>query len=179
MSVAEHPWTKPVRLDEIPEAGRRLRLAADEPVRAAVARAAGVRGLTRLVAVFDLTRAGRDAVRVVGRVAATVHQTCVVTLEPIENDVDEPVEVAFAAGRPDAPDAGEIEIIAGAPEPPEPLIDRVIDLGAIATEFLNLGIDPYPRKPGAVFEAPADIDAGPNPFAALEVLKRPDRDIEP
>ena len=30
----------------------------------------------------------------------------------------------------------------------------MVDLGAVATEFLLLGIDPYPRKPGAVFEAP-------------------------
>ena len=28
-----------------------------------------------------------------------------------------------------------------------------IDLGALATEFLMLGIDPYPRKAGAEFAA--------------------------
>ncbi len=39
-------------------------------------------------------------------------------------------------------------------EPPEPLVGGTVDLGAIATEFLILGIDPYPRKPGAEFDAP-------------------------
>ncbi len=42
-------------------------------------------------------------------------------------------------------------------EPPEPLVDGKIDLGAIATEFLLLGIDPYPRKAGAEF-APVKTD---------------------
>ena len=49
----------------------------------------------------------------------------------------------------------------------------VIDLGAVATEFLILGIDPYPRKPGAVFAAPpaAPGEAAEHPFAALAALK--------
>ena len=34
-----------------------------------------------------------------------------------------------------------------------------VDLGAIATEFLILGIDPYPRKAGAEF-APVKADDG-------------------
>ena len=34
----------------------------------------------------------------------------------------------------------------------EPLIGGSVDLGALATEFLILGLDPYPRKPGAVFQ---------------------------
>ena len=38
----------------------------------------------------------------------------------------------------------------GADEGPETLHGGVVDLGAVATEFLILGIDPYPRKPGAV-----------------------------
>ena len=34
---------------------------------------------------------------------------------------------------------------------PERLIGDVVDLGALATEFLILGLDPYPRKAGATF----------------------------
>ena len=54
-----------------------------------------------------------------------------------------------------------------ADDAPEPLVDGTVDLGAIATEFLILGIDPYPRKPGAVFEAPPAGDGSAHPFAAL------------
>ena len=50
---------------------------------------------------------------------------------------------------------------------PEPLIDGVVDLGALAAEFVILGIDRYPRKPGAVFESPGDGEPEEGPFAAL------------
>ena len=49
----------------------------------------------------------------------------------------------------------------------------MVDLGALAIEFLILGIDPYPRKAGAQFAAPAVEDASEHPFAALEALKKP------
>ena len=49
----------------------------------------------------------------------------------------------------------------------------MVDLGAIATEFLLLGIDPYPRKPGVVFEALADDEYDTaQPFSALAALKK-------
>ena len=49
---------------------------------------------------------------------------------------------------------------------------RTIDLGAIATEFLILAIDPYPRKPGAVFQSPSAGEPAAHPFAALAALKK-------
>ena len=55
---------------------------------------------------------------------------------------------------------------------PEPLAGGAVDLGAIATEFLILAIDPYPRKPGAVFEPPDVGDDSDQPFAALAALKK-------
>ena len=61
---------------------------------------------------------------------------------------------------------------------PEPLTGAAIDLGAIATEFLILGIDPYPRKPGAVFEAPSSADRDATAFAALAALKKSDGGTE-
>jgi hypothetical protein len=54
---------------------------------------------------------------------------------------------------------------------PEPLVGGKVDLGAIATEFLILGLDPYPRKPGAVFDPPPEDRASDSPFAALAKLK--------
>jgi hypothetical protein len=66
---------------------------------------------------------------------------------------------------------GEIEMKAGE-EPPEPLVNGAVDLGAIATEFLILGIDLYPRKDGARFSPPEVDDGGARPFAALEALKK-------
>jgi uncharacterized protein len=40
---------------------------------------------------------------------------------------------------------------------------------------LLLAIDPYPRKPDAVFASPESQDPDAHPFAALAALKKPDK----
>jgi uncharacterized metal-binding protein YceD (DUF177 family) len=169
--MTNRPWSIPVRLDEIPETGLHLDLEADAPTRAAVAAAAAVNEVPRLAASFDLARHGREGMHVVGTVFAQVVQTCVVTLDPVENQIEEGIDIVFAAPTALGPAANEVNLGAEAVEPPETLIDGVVDLGAVATEFLMLAIDPYPRKPGAVFEPPQNADAGSHPFAALAALR--------
>jgi hypothetical protein len=169
------PWQVPVTLEDIPEAGQHFDLEADAEVRAAVAKVAGLRNLARLTANFDVTRRGMDGLHVVGAVSATVGQTCVVTLDPVDNEIEETIDITFVPQL--APEsAGDDE--AGKPEPrdvkwndPEPLVGGTINLGALATEFLILGLDPYPRKPGAVFQPPRDDKPDPGPFAGLAKLK--------
>jgi uncharacterized metal-binding protein YceD (DUF177 family) len=140
--------------------------------RAAVAELAAVRDLPQLSAVFDLTRQG-SGVHVSGQVSARVGQTCVVTLEPIESAVEEAVGLAFApaSGTQSEPKSAR-KRAHGGDEPPEPLMNGMLDLGALATEFLILGIDPYPRKPGVQFAPLKPDDAGEQPFAALQTLKK-------
>lgn len=172
--VVAPPWHVPVALDEVPEEGQHFDLAADADTRAAVARVAGLRDLPRFEASFDLSRHGRAGLRVAGRVSATAGQTCVVTLEPLANEVTEDVGLLFAPA-PAVP--AEAELDAAGPGPSagvetEPLVDGKVDLGALATEFLILGLDPYPRKPGAIFQPPADPHPDGGPFAALGVLKK-------
>jgi uncharacterized protein DUF177 involved in 23S rRNA accumulation len=172
-SEAERLWSVPLAVSEVPDTGRHVELVADEATRVALARLAGLVALPRLGASFDVTRHGRDGLHVFGRVSATVGQTCVVTLEPVTNEIDEAVDLVFApaAAPPVAGhDGGEVE--AAAEDGPEPLVGGRIDLGAIATEFLILGIDPYPRRPDAVFRPPAAGDDSAHPFAALGALKR-------
>jgi hypothetical protein len=52
------------------------------------------------------------------------------------------------------------------------LNNGTVDLALLTVEFLILGIDPYPRKPGATFQAPEAGQPGPHPFAALAALKK-------
>src|SRR5262249_58019291 len=99
-------------------------------------------------------------------------QTCVVTLEPMTSELREPIDLAFEPPRADARPADGDDIDPRAEDEPETLVDGVADLGAAATEFLLLAIDPYPRKPGAVFDAPKSDDSGAHPFAALAALKK-------
>lgn len=165
-------WSVPVSADGIPDAGLHRDVIAPDAAGVGVAALAGVRKVSRLSATFDLTRQG-PRVHVTGRVSARVGQNCVVTLEPIETDVDEPVDVTFAPVATGAAEpAGEQRRRTATEEPPEPLIDGSVDLGAIAIEFLILGIDPYPRKAGVEFTPPKVENDIPHPFAALEALKK-------
>jgi uncharacterized metal-binding protein YceD (DUF177 family) len=168
------PWHVPVALEDVPESGQHFDLDADAGIRNAVAKIAGLRDLPRLQARFDVTRHGSDGLHVAGQVSATVGQRCVVTLEPLINEVDETIDLVFLPER--TPSASETD---AEPErrdvkwdDPEPLNGGVVDLGALATEFLILGLDPYPRKPGAVFQAPQDEKRDPGPFAALARLTK-------
>jgi uncharacterized metal-binding protein YceD (DUF177 family) len=169
--LAEQPWKVPVAVTDVPETGKHIDLAADAATRSTIARLAAVAGVPRLEAQFDLMRHGSDGLHVVGRVTATVEQNCVVTLEPMQTEIDEAVDMVFT---PTPPPPARAERVKTLPDqdPPEAIRDGSVDLGALATEFLLLGIDPYPRKPGAVFDAPPAGDAGPHPFAALAALKK-------
>jgi len=172
-------WSVRIRLDEVPATGRHVELEADDAARAAVAKAANVDAVEALAATFDLTRLGRDGLRAVGTARARVLQSCVVSLEPMVTTVEETIDVAFAPPREAEVGArADLEppddsLLSQGEEPPEPLVDGAVDLGALATEFLILGIDPYPRKPGVAFTPPAaSVDSPAQPFAALAALKK-------
>lgn len=174
MTNTERPWNATIRLDEIGETGRHVEFEASEAVRAALARPAGVDAIERLVARFDLTRRGRDRLHVRGEVSGTIRQTCVVTLDPLVNEVHQAIDVSFVPPGAPADEAAEIDVDAAASrDEVEPLIGNAVDLGLLATEFFILGINPYPRKPGAAFAAPeAASDPAGNPFAGLAALQK-------
>ena len=50
---------------------------------------------------------------------------------------------------------------------------EVVDVGAYIVEHLALEVDPFPRKPDAVFEQPGGTPII-SPFAALAALKDKD-----
>ena len=173
-AAVDLPWSVPVVAAEVPETGRHVELEPDEATRQAVASVADVVALPSLKATFDLTRHGAEGLRVEGRVLATVVQNCVVTLEPIESKIDEAVHVVFQpepGEQPGPPPDDEIHAL-DTKDPPETLVGGAVDLGSLATEFLILGIDPYPRKDDAVFDAPPAGDPASHPFAALAALKK-------
>jgi uncharacterized metal-binding protein YceD (DUF177 family) len=168
------PWRALVNVAQIPDSGLHREIEADAPARAAMAEAAGLRDISSMRAAFDLSHRSGGRVHVAGRVQAKVGQTCVVTLEPIENDIDEEVDLIFApadeiAVQIDADDDDGERTVA---EPPEPIENGMIDLGRLATDVLYLAIDPYPRKQDVVFEPQlAAPDPEDHPFAALKALQ--------
>jgi uncharacterized metal-binding protein YceD (DUF177 family) len=176
MADRADPWSVPLAVAQIPDTGLHRDIEAGPATRQAMADVADLREILWAKASLDVTPKGGDRFQVVGRVRAQVGQTCVVTLDPIENDIDEPIDLIFAPPEQiqalsDLVDEA-VESDAEIPDPPEPIDHGMIDLGRLATDALFLGIDPYPRKPDAVFEPPAvEEDPEDHPFAALKTLQ--------
>jgi hypothetical protein len=170
------PWRVRVAVGQIPDTGLHSEFQADPATRAAMAEIAGLREILSASASFDVAPERGGRFHVVGRVRARIGQTCVVSLDPIENAIDEPIDLMFAPPEQipvlsdlvdDAAESG-----ADSGDPPEPIENGVIDLGRVATDALFLAIDPYPRRPDAVFEPPVEvIDPRDHPFAALKALR--------
>ena len=176
MMNTKDPWSVPVTVAQIPDTGLHRDFEADRAVREAMAEVAGLRNILRASASLDLMLKRDGRVHVTGRVQARIGQVCVVTLDPIENEIDEDIDLIFAPPEQISQLADLVEESAESdteiPDPPEPIINGVIDLGRLATDALFLAVDPYPRKPGAVFEPHVEAaDPEDHPFAALKALR--------
>ena len=174
------PLKHPVRIEAIRPRGTEVVVRAEAEQLPAIATLLGLVSIESLEGRYTLTRNG-ERVKLDGRIAARLHQACVVTLDPFPVQLDVPVQLDFApeedvaafARRNDRDDAEiDIEVLLNEDDPPEPIVDGVIDLGGITLEFLALALDPYPRKPGASFESSAGEISTESPFAALAKLKR-------
>ena len=170
------PWRVPVAVAQIPETGLHRDIAADPAVRHAMAEMGGLREVLSAQASLDVTPKSGGRFHVTGQVRARVGQTCVVTLEDIESDIDEAIDLIFAPPEQVPQMAALVdeaeESDEDTPDPLEPIENGMIDLGKVATDALYLAVDPYPRKPGAVFEPLVEAaDPEDHPFAALRALK--------
>jgi hypothetical protein len=176
MTDSADPWSVPVAVEQIPDTGLHRDIEASAVTRKAMAELGGLREILSASAALDVTPKSGGRVHVEGRIRARIGQTCVVTLDPIESDIEKPIDLIFAppeqipemAALVDEAAESAVEI----PDPPEPIVNGVIDLGRLATDALFLGVDPYPRKPDAVFEVPVvPPDPEDHPFAALKALQ--------
>ncbi|PTM43597.1 YceD family protein [Bosea sp. 124] len=179
-SAAALPLHRPVRVDEIKLRGSRIAVHAEAAELAGIARMLDLPSVEALEARYLLSRSG-ERVKLEGEIKAALHQTCIVTLDAFPVSLSVPLKLDFAPEMPENPrrksadaDGGEIdvEVRLNEDDPPEPILDGVIDLGAVTLEFLALALEPYPRKPGAAFAEPAPEQPPESPFAALARLKR-------
>lgn len=156
---------------------KREELEATPAERAALAKRFGILEIGALKASLRLRSEAGGAVRVRGRMTAEVVQACVVTLEPVPQRVEEPVELRFVRADAERDEEDEPD-----PDGPDeiPVGGEHLELGEAIAEQLSLALDPYPRLPGATldFQAeeedePAPEAGRPNPFAKLAGLKKP------
>lgn len=178
-----------VAIDRIGPEGLNVTVVANDEARTALAGRLGIPAVLFLDAQLRLREdpAARGQFLLEGHITAEVEQSCVVTLEPVRQQVDEAVVRRFAPvtdsiGRPvDEADDGEAEWLdPEADDPPDPIIGGVIDIGAVVVEELALGLDPYPRRQGADiperYRLVEEEVAKGSPFAALARLKSAKKD---
>jgi len=165
------PYSEPLRLHQI-GAGVQRRLTPDADAMKRIARALDLQALDTFEADINLVPTV-SGWRLEGRVVADAVQTCGLTLEPLPVHVDRKfsVQMVEATEREDDED-GEIDLELD-DDSPDQIEGGSLDLGQYAVEQLALSLDPFPRKPGAVFEQPKE-PGEISPFAVLKSLQSKD-----
>ncbi|MBT4464110.1 MAG: DUF177 domain-containing protein [Rhodospirillaceae bacterium] len=147
--------------------------------RAALAKRFDLLDLSELTVDAVISPSKKGQIRLSGSFKAQLTQACVVTLKPVESQIEATFERIFSEkteawygseSEPDEDGAGMQK------EPPEPLIEGCLDVGEVVAEQLSLEMNPFPRVAGAEFEGSKnddDDDDGPeSPFAVLETLNK-------
>lgn len=170
-------FSRPVAVDRLGAGETVLEVAAEPRELAALAERFRILAVDSLKARLRLRRiAGSGLIRLHGSLTARVVQSCVVTLEPVTQDVAEEFEMLF--GESADPDDIDVLVHYDEEDPPEPILHGAIDVGEAVAEHLALGLDPFPRRPDACFTLDADAEQAPeepekpSPFAALAKLQR-------
>jgi len=163
------PFSRLVRVDALPGEGQTVTIEATSAERQALASFFELPAIAALTATLRLEPWGHGGARVSGAVRGALTQVCVVSLEPFPATIDEAVDVRFAprAAVDSKPMAAKEAFSLDDEDVPDPIIEGKIDLGALAAEFFALGLDPYPRKPGATFEQSTKSEPADSPFSAL------------
>lgn len=155
-----------LKLAELDTDPKHVSLEAGEEARTALTKRFDLRDIGMLKGEMDVTRHG-SLVRVAGTLDADLGRTCVVSLEPMREEVHETFAVEFTTEFSE-PTEAETEADLDAPEP---LTGDFIDVADVLLEQLVLAMSPHPRKDDAV--APEDPGAGKesSPFDVLKGLK--------
>jgi hypothetical protein len=166
-------WTHDTH--EIPERGLEVERAATAEERAALATALEIVACERLETRYVIQPLANGQYLATGSVEADVVQSCVVTLEPVTGRIVEWLEVEFWPPH-ELPEPATVEFDVLATTDREPIEGGTIPIGRVLYEHVAAGLDPYPRKEGAVFrwrdrEAPPVAEQPDSPFAVLGKLR--------
>lgn len=166
------PWPSTVTLARVDRGGVDLHLEPDAQARKEIAKQLGIVSLDSLDAEIFL-RPWMDGAEVSGLIRARVTQTCSLTADEFEEPIESrfSVRVLPAGSENTSPDeGGDLALDPDADDPPDVLEGEVVDVSAYVIEHIALELDPFPRKPGAVFvQPPEPVEL--SPFAALKALK--------
>ena len=142
-----------VDLERMGPNGTALDITASDSERAALARRFGFLALPAFSARVTVDRRPGGQIVVEGRLRGRIVQACILTLDPVTQELDDTFRIVFKQGLAEErdPESGEAVVSAQA-DAPEPLSGNLLDIGEIVAEQLSLAADPYPRKPGVKLE---------------------------
>ncbi|SEP98809.1 Uncharacterized ACR, COG1399 [Faunimonas pinastri] len=169
------PFSYTVSARDVPASGRIYKVEADADECRAIAADLNIPEVRSLTAQIEIRPVRGRSFRLRGRLKAEVVQTCVVSLGPAIQHMDEtidltllPAEVAGAEYQ-----AKDVLVDAMETDTSELFQNGRIDLGTILAEHLALGLDPYPRAEGVDFSGHIEDqeDAEESAFGALARLK--------
>lgn len=180
MSEARQPeFSHSISVDRLNETETLLNLSANEKERKSLSARFGIPSIESLTADIRIepkSKGKKIKVLVDADISAKVIQTCVVTLDPIMSDVHTNIRVYFVSDEPEI--SSNDEIWGEDEDLPDLIIDGAIDVGELVAEQVALLLDPFPRSPGAQFDAQEEnietlerVEKKPHPFAVLEKLK--------
>ena len=165
-------FSRPLRVDTLGEATRRMSVEAGETERIGLARRFGLIAVDCLTAELALTRNAAE-IAMEGTLFARIAQACVATGAPLAAEIEAPFNLKFRP-QPDPAERGD-EVELGAAELDTIFYDEgSIDVGEAVAETLLVNLDPYPRAPGAeraLKEAGVKSEAEAGPFGALAGLR--------
>jgi uncharacterized metal-binding protein YceD (DUF177 family) len=168
-------FSRIINLGELEKDAVHLDITADAEECAALAKRFGLSAIASLHVTGTLERLGRGRVRLRAKLNSEVTQTCVVTLDPLVNRIEEDLDILFDPAHDDSEGS---DVAFDPASDREPLIGDSLDVGEIVAEELAVALDPYPRKPGIALEMDPNEGGGTQPeggpFEALAVLKRKD-----
>ncbi len=183
-------WSYLVDVERLSDEPEIFTFEADERQRTDIARRLSIVSIQYAKASITIQRAGGDIFHAMGTIDADVTQACVVTQAPVQGHIEDEFEgwygdktsnaVSFAKARSEREaKKGHIETeILEESADPEPIIGGKIDIGELATQYLSLALDPYPRADGGasefLIEPPADKEGAQirkSPFEALKDWK--------
>jgi uncharacterized metal-binding protein YceD (DUF177 family) len=141
--------------------GAALEIATSESERSALAQRFGFLGLPSFSARVTVDRRAGGQVVVEGRLRGKIAQACILTLDPVTQELDEAFRIVFKQDLAEDrdPESGEA-LVSPQVDAPEPLPGNLLDIGEIVAEQLSLAADPYPRRPGVKLE---DVLPKPRP----------------
>lgn len=140
-------------VDRLGPGGSALEIVPSDSERAALAKRFGFLGLPAFSARVSVDRRSGGRIVVEGRLRGRIVQACILSLEPVTQELDEGFRILFKQDFDEErdPESGEA-LVSALADAPEPLSGNMLDVGEIVAEQLSLAADPYPRRPGVTLE---------------------------